>query len=64
MRSQYECPGCGYIYDEEIGDPDEGFSPGTQWAAIPEEWFCPDCAVRDKADFSPVEDPRRSAGGE
>lgn len=55
MTHRYECPGCGYIYDEEIGDPDEGFSPGTRWTDIPEEWFCPDCAVRDKVDFSSVE---------
>lgn len=65
MASQYECPGCGYIYDEKIGDPDEGFPPGTQWVTIPEDWFCPDCAVRDKPDFqSVVEGLCQSAGDE
>lgn len=48
---KFHCPGCGYIYDEALGEPHEGFAPGTRWEDIPEAWFCPDCAVRDKADF-------------
>lgn len=48
---QYQCPGCGHIYDEHRGNPREGFPPGTRWAAIPDDWRCPDCAVRDKPDF-------------
>jgi alkane 1-monooxygenase len=49
------CPGCGYTYDEAIGDSREGFPPGTAWADVPESWCCPDCGVRDKVDFIPVE---------
>ena len=45
------CPGCGYEYDELRGDPREGFPAGTPWLAVPESWCCPDCGVRDKADF-------------
>jgi alkane 1-monooxygenase len=45
------CPGCGYVYDEQRGDPREGFPAGTPWAAIPDSWCCPDCGVRDKVDF-------------
>ena len=48
----YQCPGCGYIYDESKGEPHEGFPAGTQWANIPDDWACPDCAVREKVDFS------------
>ena len=48
---KFHCPGCGYVSDEALGEPHEGFSPGTTWGQIPESWFCPDCAVRDKADF-------------
>jgi rubredoxin len=55
MTQSYKCPACGYTYDERIGDEDEGFPPGTPWSAIPEDWFCPDCAVRDKADFEHVD---------
>jgi alkane 1-monooxygenase len=49
------CPGCGYVYDEAVGDPREGFPAGTPWSAVPEDWCCPDCGVRDKADFERIE---------
>ncbi|MDV6014048.1 fatty acid desaturase [Haloechinothrix sp. LS1_15] len=45
------CPGCGYVYDESVGDPREGFPAGTPWSAIPDSWCCPDCGVREKVDF-------------
>ena len=49
------CPGCDYVYDVVTGDEREGFAAGTAWAEIPETWCCPDCGVRDKDDFVPVE---------
>jgi len=52
--AQFECPGCGYRYDEAKGDVHEGFPPQTAWAEIPEDWACPSCAVRDKIDFVEV----------
>lgn len=52
--SRYRCDDCGHTYDEAVGDPREGFGPGTPWSQIPDDWFCPDCAVRDKVDFVPV----------
>lgn len=52
--SRFRCDNCGHIYDEAAGDPREGFAPGTPWSQIPDDWFCPDCAVRDKVDFVPV----------
>ncbi len=45
------CPGCGYTYDEAVGDPREGFPAGTPWSGVPDDWCCPDCGVRDKSDF-------------
>lgn len=49
---RYRCrPGCGFIYDEAAGCPEEGFPPGTSWDQVPENWACPDCAVREKPDF-------------
>lgn len=54
MSNSYACPECGYIYHEALGAPREGFAPGTTWSAIPDEWSCPDCTVRDKVDFEPV----------
>ncbi len=51
---RHQCTDCGFIYDEEKGCETEGFPPGTLWDAIPDDWACPDCAVRDKVDFRPV----------
>ncbi len=45
---------CGFIYDEELGLPDEGVAPGTRWDEIPEDWSCPDCGV-SKEDFEMIE---------
>lgn len=53
--NRYQCPGCGHVYDEQRGNPREGFAPGTRWAAIPDDWSCPDCSVRDKPDFVKLE---------
>jgi rubredoxin len=49
--SRYTCPACAYVYDEQAGDPHEGFPAGTAWSDVPDDWFCPDCGVRDKVDF-------------
>ena len=51
---KYQCSVCGYIYDEEKGAPEEGLAPGTRWADIPADWFCPDCGTA-KAEFEMVE---------
>jgi rubredoxin len=50
----FRCPVCEYVYDEERGEPREGFSAGTPWADVPDDWCCPDCGVREKVDFQPV----------
>ena len=34
---KYVCDVCGYIYDEEIGDPDNGVEAGTKWEDVPED---------------------------
>ncbi len=49
------CPGCGYTYEVAVGNEHEGFAAGTAWADIPADWCCPDCGVREKIDFVPVE---------
>ncbi|KAA0098075.1 rubredoxin [Mycolicibacterium sp. P1-18] len=49
----YRCPGCDFVYDEAKGAPREGFPAGTPWAQVPDDWCCPDCAVREKIDFEP-----------
>ncbi|MEG0482665.1 MAG: rubredoxin [Acinetobacter sp.] len=51
---RYQCIVCGWIYDESVGMPEEGFAAGTAWDDIPESWSCPDCGV-SKADFEMIE---------
>ena len=47
------CTVCGWIYDEDEGDPDSGLAPGTRFEDIPDDWYCPLCGVT-KADFMPL----------
>ena len=42
---KYVCDICGYVYDPELGDPDNGVAPGTPWEEVPEDWTCPLCGV-------------------
>ena len=49
---QCECP-CGYVYDPEAGDPDNGIAPGTPWEDVPEDWVCPVCGL-GKEEFTKV----------
>lgn len=51
---KYVCDVCGYIYDEAIGDPDNGVAAGTLFADLPEDWVCPLCSVGTD-EFSPAE---------
>ena len=46
----YMCLICGWVYDEEVGLPDEGIAPGTLWKDVPMNWTCPECGAR-KEDF-------------
>ncbi|MFH1446448.1 MAG: rubredoxin [Chloroflexota bacterium] len=42
---KYECIVCGYVYDPELGDPNNGIVPGTSFPDLPDDWTCPDCGV-------------------
>lgn len=42
---KYLCEPCGYVYDPEEGDPDNGIAPGTPFENIPEDWVCPVCGL-------------------
>ena len=48
---KYVCDMCGYVYDPEVGDPDNGIAPGTAFEDLPCNWPCPICGV-DKSNFS------------
>ncbi|OSC43102.1 rubredoxin [Mycobacterium decipiens] len=56
----YRCPVCDYVYDEAKGDAREGFPAGTRWEQIPDDWCCPDCAVREKRDFTQLSKAERT----
>ena len=42
---KYLCTVCGYVYDPEVGDADNGIQPGTKFEDIPDTWVCPLCSV-------------------
>ncbi len=53
--SKYLCDVCGYIYDPDLGDPENGIEPGTSFEALPDDWVCPNCGA-EKDQFSKITD--------
>jgi flavin reductase (DIM6/NTAB) family NADH-FMN oxidoreductase RutF/rubredoxin len=51
--TKYQCDVCGYVYDPEAGDPDNGVAPGTRFEDVPDDWTCPVCGA-SKDQFSKV----------
>lgn len=45
QMDKYVCDVCGYVYDPEVGDPDNGIAPGTAFEDLPDDWTCPLCGV-------------------
>ena len=41
---KYICP-CGYVYDEAVGDPENGIAPGTKWEEVSQDYACPVCGL-------------------
>jgi rubredoxin len=42
---KYRCVICGYIYDEEEGDPSVGIEPGVTFNDLPLDYICPICGA-------------------
>ena len=42
---KYVCDACGWVYDEALGDPDNGIAPGTKFEDLPADFECPLCGV-------------------
>lgn len=50
-NTEYHCPNCSYVYDPELGDPDNAIEPGTKFVDLPEGWTCPLDGTTPAADF-------------
>ena len=60
---KYECPVCGYVYDED--------AEGVAWDSLPDDWECPICgaskavfAAEQPADGDIAEQLRRSSAAD
>jgi len=42
---KYKCSVCGYVYDEAVGDTDNGVAAGTKWENLTADWSCPECGA-------------------
>ena len=51
---KYVCDVCGYIYDPDAGDPDNGVPASTAFEDLPDDWVCPVCGA-SKDSFSPAD---------
>jgi rubredoxin len=51
--TKWKCSVCGYVYDEEIGEPSTNTPSGTKFSDLPETWRCPVCGA-DRRAFSSV----------
>jgi rubredoxin len=45
IMDKYVCLVCGYVYDPEDGDPDNGVAPGTSFESLSNDWVCPLCSA-------------------
>jgi rubredoxin len=42
---KYVCTACHYVYDPEVGEPENGIAPGTSFEELPEDYACPLCGL-------------------
>jgi rubredoxin len=52
---KWQCRYCSHIYDERVGDPENGVAPGTRLDDLPAGWLCPDCGA-EKEDYELIEE--------
>ena len=48
--SKYVCQICGWVYDEEVGLPEQNIPAGTKFEDLPDTFQCELCGV-DKDNF-------------
>jgi rubredoxin len=54
IMEKWKCTVCDYIYDPDLGDPDNDVAPGTKFEDIPDSWVCPQCGA-PKSDFVKID---------
>ncbi len=42
---KYTCSLCSWVYDPEVGVPEQGIKPGTAFADLPDDFQCPLCGA-------------------
>lgn len=52
--AKWQCP-CGYVYDPQLGDPQQNIAPGTPFEDLPDDWVCPVCTL-PKSSFKKLDD--------
>lgn len=52
---KYMCAMCGWIYDEDVGDPENLIAPGTKFQELPVHYDCQFCGA-EKTCFYPCKD--------
>ncbi len=57
---KWRCAVCGYTYNPEIGDPENGILAGVMFEELPEYWGCPDCGA-EKELFEPCSEDDESS---
>ena len=45
MSPTWQCTVCGYIYNMEAGDDENGIPPNVPFQELPADWQCPDCGA-------------------
>jgi rubredoxin len=55
---KFRCIVCGYMYDPDAGDSENGIKGGTIFQELPDDWVCPVCGV-DKNSFERIEEYER-----
>ena len=51
---KWQCNVCGYVYNPDVGEPDRGTPPGSNFEDFPDDWICPICGI-DKEMFHKIE---------
>lgn len=49
ITEKWVCTCCGYVYEPEMGDPENGIPAGTPFEKLPDTWVCPLCRALKKA---------------